>query len=202
MVSVNDETGEGAKRDEVTQPPVEHPRRETRRAPSLFVVNTGDGKGKTTAAMGIVLRSLDRGWRTSVYQFVKSGRWHSGEVRALQTLGAEWHRMGDGFTWDSTDLERSAELALLEWHQAKQTIEAGEHRLVLLDEITYPMKWGWIDADEVVATIATRPPAVNIVATGRAASEKLIEIADTVTEMHNVKHAYASGIRAAKGIDY
>ena len=120
----------------------------------------------------------------------------------LSSLGAEWHLMGDGFTWDSKDLERSAELARLEWQEARATIEAGEHRLVLLDEVTYPMNWGWIDTAQVVATILHRPGPVNVVATGRQAPPALVEIADTVTEMRNVKHAYERGIRAARGIDF
>lgn len=187
---------------EITPPPTTRPNRPTARASSLFLINTGDGKGKTTAAMGMVLRSLERGWPTCVYQFVKSGRWHSGEVRLLKSLGAEWHLMGDGFTWDSQDLERSKELGRLEWEQAKATIQSDEFRLVLLDELTYLISWGWIELDDVLDAIRSRPSKVNVIATGRNAPHSLIDLADTVTEMKNVKHAYERGIRAAKGIDF
>jgi len=183
-------------------PPTTRERPKTMRAPSIVLVNTGDGKGKTTAAMGVVLRALAREWRVVVIQFVKSGRWHSGEVRLLSGLGAEWHTMGDGFTWEVDDLDHSADLAVDAWRLAREAIESGTFDLVLLDEITYPINWGWIDESEVVATIARRPRKVNIVITGRNAPEAIVSIADTVSEMVKVKHAFDSGIRAAKGIDF
>ncbi len=126
-------------------PPTTRERPKTVRAPSVVLVNTGDGKGKTTAAMGVVVRALARGWRVVVIQFVKSGRWHSGEVRLLSDLGAEWHTMGDGFTWEVDDLDHSAELAQIAWRLARAAIESGDYDLVLLDEITYPINWGWLD---------------------------------------------------------
>jgi cob(I)alamin adenosyltransferase len=165
-------------------------------------VATGDGKGKTTAAMGTVLRALERGWEVCVVQFVKSGKWHSGEVRMLSELGAEWHTMGDGFTWDSSDLDRSADMARAAWDVAREAIASGGYRLVVLDEVTYPINWGWIPGDAVAAAIAGRPAQVNVFATGRDAPEALVAVADTVTEMRNVKHAYEAGITAAKGIDF
>lgn len=186
----------------MTEPPSEPPARATRRASSLVLVNTGDGKGKTTAAMGTVLRALARGWHVCVVQFVKSGRWHSGEVRLLSELGAEWHTMGDGFSWDSEDLDQSARLADGAWGVARTAISSGEFNLVLLDEVTYPINWGWIDEQNVVETITNRPAGVNVILTGRDASESLISIADTVSEMRKVKHAFDEGIRAAKGIDF
>ena len=183
-------------------PPTTRAQPKTVRAPSIVLVNTGDGKGKTTAAMGVVLRALAREWRVVVIQFVKSGRWHSGEVRLLSELGAEWHTMGDGFTWEVDDLEHSAELAVVAWRLAQDAIESGSFDLVLLDEITYPINWGWIDEKEVIATIAGRPKTVNIVLTGRDAPEGIVAVADTVSEMRNVKHAFDAGVRAAKGIDF
>jgi cob(I)alamin adenosyltransferase len=171
-------------------------------APSIVVVNTGDGKGKSTAAFGIVMRAIAREWRVAVVQFLKSGEWHVGEEQTARKLGVDWLAMGEGFTWDSSDLSADEAVAREAWKQAAAIIGAGEHRLVVLDEITYPMNWGWIDTKEVVRTIRERPSKVNIVATGRDAPAALIDVADTVTEMRKVKHAYDRGIVAKKGIDY
>jgi len=175
---------------------------ELRRAPSLVVVNTGNGKGKSSAAFGVMLRGIARDWKVAVVQFVKSGKWHVGEEKLGRQLGVEWLNVGDGFTWDSEDLEHDRALARDGWSQAKALIEAGGHQLVILDELTYLCTWGWIDTDDVVATIRDRPSHVNVVVTGRDAPEALIAIADTVTEMREVKHAFQQGIRAARGIDY
>jgi cob(I)alamin adenosyltransferase len=185
-----------------TEPPTVAPPAAHRRARSIVLVATGDGKGKTTAAMGTVLRALERRWKVCVVQFVKSGKWNSGEVRMLGDLGAEWHTMGDGFTWDSSDLDRSADMARAAWDVAREAIASGDYRLVVLDEVTYPINWGWIPGDAVAAAIASRPAQVNVFATGRDAPEALVAVADTVTEMRNVKHAYDAGITAAKGIDF
>jgi cob(I)alamin adenosyltransferase len=184
------------------QPPTEGP--ETaglRHADSLVLVHTGDGKGKTSAAMGIVVRALARGWKVLVVQFIKSGDWRAGERDVLGELGAEWRNGGDGFSWDSGDLDRSAEVAADAWAAAAEAIAAGEHDLVVLDEITFAMNWGWIDTDEVVVTIAGRPSNVSVVATGRDAPAPLLDVADTVTEMTNVRHAFDSGVAAKRGID-
>jgi cob(I)alamin adenosyltransferase len=186
----------------MTEPPREAPPKRTGHAPSLVLVNTGDGKGKTTAAMGIVLRAVARGWRVCVVQFVKSGEWRAGEERLAQRLGVEWHAMGEGFTWDSDDLERSAGMAGEAWRVAREKIASGAHDLVVLDEVTYPMNWGWIDVAEIVEAIRARPEHVNVVITGRDAPGAIVEIADTVTEMRKVRHAYDAGIAARRGIDY
>lgn len=171
-------------------------------ARSLVLVHTGDGKGKSTAAMGVALRALARGWRVLVVQFVKSGDWRSGEQEMLQRLGAEWRTVGDGFSWDSDDLEASAGLAREAWSAAEAALAGGTHEVVVLDEVTYPMTWGWIDTRAVVAAIAGRDERVSVVATGRDAPSALMEVADTVTEMRNVKHAFDSGIVAKRGIDF
>ena len=184
------------------QPPVVAPPQATRRAPSLVLIATGDGKGKTTAAMGTVLRALSRDWKVCVVQFLKSGKWKSGEARMLSELGAEWHAMGDGFTWEVDDLEHSADMARSAWALAKEAIGSGRYQLVVLDEITYPVNWGWLEADDVANSIASRPAKVNIFLTGRDAPSALVDLADTVTDMRNVKHAYEAGIREAKGIDF
>lgn len=188
--------------DRPVEPPTTAPARATRRASSLVLVATGDGKGKTTAAMGTALRAVARGWPVCLVQFVKSGDWGSGEVGQLAKLGVECHTMGDGFTWDSQDLGRSAELARAAWATAREAVNSGHYPLVVLDEVTYPLNWGWVDAAEVAATIKDRPPKVNIFVTGRDAPTWLVDAADTVTEMRNVKHAFEAGIRAAKGIDF
>ncbi|HEX7095177.1 MAG TPA: cob(I)yrinic acid a,c-diamide adenosyltransferase [Acidimicrobiales bacterium] len=186
-----------------TDVPTEDPRPEhLRRAPSIVLVNTGDGKGKSSAAFGVMLRALAQGWRVAVVQFLKSGDWHTGEEKIGRQLGVDWFALGEGFTWESEDLSQDEAVAQQAWQHAKSLIEAGGHRLVVLDEITYPMNWGWIDTADVVRTIENRPEHVNIVATGRDAPAALVDAADTVTEMRNVKHAYQRGIAAKKGIDY
>jgi cob(I)alamin adenosyltransferase len=176
--------------------------RATTIAPSLVLVNTGHGKGKSSAAFGVMLRALARGWRVAVVQFIKSGRWKVGEEKIGLQLGVDWLKGGDGFTWESPDLDESRGRAVAAWALAKATIAAGEHKLVVLDEITYPINYGWIDGADVAATIRDRPSHVSIVATGRDAPAELIEVADTVTEMVKVRHAYDRGIRARRGIDY
>jgi cob(I)alamin adenosyltransferase len=184
-------------------PPVDDPRPGgLRPAPSLVLLNTGDGKGKSTAAFGIVMRAVARDWPVAVVQFLKSGAWQVGEERTAKRLGVDWWAIGDGFTWESADLSEDAAVAQAAWAHAASVIAAGRHRLVVLDEITYPMNWGWIDTGAVVDAIRERPKPVSIVATGRDAPERLLEVADTATEMRNLKHAYDRGIVAKKGIDY
>ena len=166
-----------------------------------MIVNTGDGKGKSTAAFGIVMRAIARlARRRRAVPEVGGVARRRGEDR--RQLGVDWFAIGEGFSWDSKDLTEDEAVAREAWKQAAELINGGEHRLVVLDEITYPMNWGWIETDAVVATIRDRPKKVNIVATGRDAPAALVDIADTVTEMRNIKHAYDSGIVAKKGIDY
>lgn len=184
------------------KPPTDAPPKATARAKSLLLINTGDGKGKSTAAFGTAMRAVARGWRVAVVQFLKSGEWHVGEEKIATSVGIEWLAMGDGFTWDSEDIEESEAIARAAWEQAKQLISAGDHQLVVLDEITYPVNWRWIDIEDVVACLNTRPEKVNVIITGRDAPDSLVEIADTVTEMTKVKHAYDQGIMAKRGIDY
>jgi cob(I)alamin adenosyltransferase len=187
---------------DATDIPTDDPRPpELHRAPSLVLVNTGPGKGKTTAAIGVVVRSVARGWPVAVVQFLKSGNWHTGEEKVCRQLGVDWWAMGDGFTWDSADLDVDRAVAVGAWQHARSLIAAGGHQLVLLDEVTYPVNWGWIDVAEVVETIRSRPANVNVILTGRNAPPELVDVADTVTEMGAVKHAYEAGIRAKKGID-
>ncbi len=183
--------------------PTDDPRPDgLRRASSRVIVNTGPGKGKTSAAVGMVIRAVARDWNVAVFQFLKSGRWHTGEEKVCRELGVDWWTGGEGFTWESTDLDVDHAKAAGTWADARAVIAAGRHRLVVLDEITYPINWGWIDLAEVVEAIGARPANVNVVLTGRNAPPALVEIADTVSEVGNVKHAYESGVRAMKGIDY
>lgn len=188
---------------DVTQPPTEDPRPGgLRRAPSVVVLNTGDGKGKSSAAFGVMLRALARGWHVAVIQFIKSSEWKVGEETIGRHLGVDWRALGEGFTWDTNDPEHDREVARQAWAVAKGVVEAGAHELVILDELTYLCTWGWVDAAEVAAVVRARPAQVNMVITGRDAAPELIDVADTVTEMREVKHAYRSGIAAKRGIDY
>ena len=184
-------------------PPTEDPRpADLERAESLLLVNTGDGKGKSSAAFGVMLRSVALGWPVAVLQFVKSGEWKVGEEKIGRSLGVEWHSLGEGFTWDSTNLDHDKAVAQRAWDTARATITSGDYRLVILDELTYLCTWGWIDTDDVVATLANRPAQTNVIVTGRDCPQPIIDIADTVTEMRKVKHAYDKGIVAKKGIEY
>lgn len=192
-----------ARRRDPGDVPVADPRpNRLRRAPSLVVVNTGHGKGKSSAAFGVMIRGVARGWRVGVVQFVKSGKWHVGEEKVGRQLGVEWFSVGDGFTWDSDDLDHDKALAQAGWERAAALLAAGEHTLLVFDELTYLCNWGWLDTDHVVAAIRDRPEHVNVVVTGRDAPDALIDVADTVTEMRAVKHAYQRGIRAKRGIDF
>jgi cob(I)alamin adenosyltransferase len=183
-------------------PPVDPPERPAPvRVGSLVLVNTGYGKGKSTAAFGTMIRAIARGWNVCVIQFLKSGKWKVGEEEVGRRLGVDWWTIGDGFTWNSTDMDETQAIAREAWATAKEKIASGDYQMILLDEITYPMNWGWIDKTEVVETIAKRPEHVNVIATGRDAPAELIEVADTVTEMTKIKHAFDKGVRAKRGID-
>jgi cob(I)alamin adenosyltransferase len=185
-----------------TGPPTDAPEPARVRVPSRVLVHTGDGKGKSSAAMGVMLRAVSAGWTVAVVQFLKSGRWRSGEEAAGRTLGVDWWALGDGFTWDSKDMDETEATAREAWRAAASLIRTGAHRLVILDEITYPMNWGWIDTVEVVETIRSRPLNVTVIATGRDAPDELCAVADTVTEMVSRKHAFDAGVGAMRGIEF
>ena len=179
-----------------------HRHRPDRRTQGLVIVNTGDGKGKTTAALGLVLRASGQGLRVAMFQFIKakSGNW--GESRAARKLGVEIVPLGSGFTWTSTDLERDRALANEGWAQCRSAIEGGDYDLIVLDELTYCFSFGWLELDQVLDVLRRRPPAQHVVITGRDAPPALLEFADLVTEMREIKHPYGEGIKAQKGIEF
>lgn len=212
-----------------SEKPYEKPEGERR---GIVIVNTGDGKGKSTAAFGLALRAHGRGKAVKIYQFMKVPTARFGEHRAFEWLaerqfgtppgrsqggpaplggsdphsGGAWgHQiiegLGDGFSWKSQDLERSAQLARDGWEKARATILGGEHFLVVLDEITYPLIYGWLPLDGVLQTLRERPSHVHVCLTGRRCPPEIVELADTVTEMKLVKHAFQAGIPAQRGIE-
>lgn len=188
--------------------------RERRLQPAL-IVNTGDGKGKTTAAMGLALRAWHQGWSVGVFQFVKSGQWKTGERVALEALAAEharsgaggpveWFATGTGRHWvrkpdagvDPSDAAREA------WAEVALRLAEQRHQLYVLDEFTYPLIWGWLDLAEVVDTLRERPGTQHVVITGRKAPAELVGIATTVTELRKVKHPFDAGQKGQAGIEW
>ena len=186
-----------------------------RRNRPLVMVHTGDGKGKSTAAFGIGLRGWNQGWRIGVFQFVKSAKWRIGEQTVLERLGrlhdetgeggpVEWHKMGSGWSWTRKqgDTDDHATAAVEGWQEIKRRLAEETHDLLILDEFTYPMKWGWVDVDDVVETLRDRPGFQHVVITGRNADPRLTDVADLVTEMTKVKHPMDAGQKGQKGIEW
>ena len=186
-----------------------------RRNRPLVMVHTGDGKGKSTAAFGLALRSWNQGWNIGVFQFVKSAKWRIGEQNVLEKLSElhtetgvggpiEWHKMGSGWSWSrkTGSEEDHAADAAEGWAEIKRRIADETHDLYLLDEFTYPINWGWIDIDDVVETFANRHGQQHIIVTGRRADPGLIEIADLVTEMRKIKHPMDVGQKGQRGIEW
>ena len=172
------------------------------RAESIVLLNTGDGKGKSSAAFGVMSRGWARGWRVGVVQFVKGGKWKVGERKLADHLGIEWHTLGDGFTWESTAVDETAAKGRHAWEVARAKLASGDYDLLILDELTYAVSYGWVGVDEIVAGIEGRHPKTNVVMTGRNAAPELLELADTATEMRKLKHVYDRGVKAKKGIEY
>jgi cob(I)alamin adenosyltransferase len=170
-------------------------------ARGLILVNTGNGKGKSTAAFGVALRAVGQGLRVSVIQFIK-GKWKTGELNAAERLGLELMPMGKGFTWESKNIEEDKALMRHAWSVASEKILSGNYELIILDEINYVLSYGYLSVNEVVQTLERRPSQVHVILTGRNAPEEIVSIADCVTEMRDVKHPYRSGIAAQKGIDF
>jgi cob(I)alamin adenosyltransferase len=167
----------------------------------LLLVLTGNGKGKSSSAFGMVARALGHGMNVGVAQFIK-GRSDTGEEAFLgKQPGVEWHVLGEGFTWDTQNLERDIATAQRGWEVARRMLADPAIHLVVLDELTYLLSYGWLETDAVLADIAARPPMQHVVVTGRAAVPALIDAADTVSEIADVKHAYRAGIKAQPGVD-
>ncbi len=181
----------------------EHTQQESRKG--LILINTGPGKGKTTAAMGTALRAVGNGMRVLMLQFLK-GSWHYGELDAVEAFGAQWvmKQMGRGFVKIGGAETDPEDIRMVEeaWDEARAAILSGEWDLVVLDEINYAISYGMLDPAKVVETLKQRPEMVHVILTGRNAHPSLIEIADTVTEMRQVKHAYEKGVLAQRGIEY
>lgn len=167
----------------------------------LIIVNTGDGKGKSTAAFGLALRAHGRGKKVKIYQFMKVPSARFGEHRMFEQIGISVEGLGDGFSWKSKDLEHSAQLARDGWLKAKASILSGEYFMVTLDEITYPLIYGWLPLEDVLETLKNRPKEVTVVLTGRRCPQEIVDLADTVTEMGMIKHAFQAGIPAQRGIE-
>lgn len=178
--------------------------RQNRKKKGLIIVNTGDGKGKTTAALGILLRAWGRDMRIGGIQFFKHETASFGELKALKKMGVELTPMGDGFTWTSKDLDETQAKALNGWEVAKQKIASDNYDIFLLDEFTYVMSFGWVDPKVVVEWLkANKPPMLHLIITGRQAPPELVELADLVTEMTLVKHPFQEqGILAQPGIEF
>jgi cob(I)alamin adenosyltransferase len=181
-----------------------------RRRQAVLAVHTGHGKGKSTAAFGMALRAWSAGWPIGVFQFVKSEKWRVGEESALKALGTTggapvtWHKMGEGWSWiqrPGTERDHAVEAAE-GWAQIKRDLAAETYKFLVLDEFTYPLKWGWVDVDDVVATLENRPGTQHVVITGRDAPQRLLDAADLVTEMTKVKHPMDAGRKGQQGIEW
>jgi cob(I)alamin adenosyltransferase len=186
-----------------------------RRTRPLLIVHTGEMKGKSTAAFGLALRGWNQGWSIGIFQFVKSAKWKVGEEAALLALGevhertgqggpVEWHKMGAGWSWSrkqGTEIDHAA-AALEGWREIARRLAEERHTLYVLDEFTYPIKWGWVELAEVIDTLTNRPGQQHVVITGRDAPAELIEAADLVTQMAKIKHPMDSGAKGQKGIEW
>ena len=169
----------------------------------LVIVNTGNGKGKTTAMLGTLLRAWGRQMRVCVIQFIKAETGNWGEIKAARKLEIEWHSLGDGFTWTSKDLEESGNKARRAWALAQEKIAGGNYDVIALDEVTYAFSYGWLDMNDAIEWLrANKPPELHIIFTGRDAPDALVEYADLVTEMREIKHPFQKGILAQAGVEF
>jgi len=174
-----------------------------RQKKGLVIVNTGNGKGKSTAAIGMMTRAWGRDMKVGVVQFLKHEKARFGEIKAAERMGIDWIATGDGFTWTSKDMDQTEARARHGWELAKERIVDGKYDLLILDEFTYPLHFEWLDTNEVIAWLkANKPPMLHLVITGRYAPDALIEYADLVTEMTLIKHPYEEGIKAQPGVEF
>lgn len=169
----------------------------------LILVNTGDGKGKSTAAFGTAIRALGRGYKVAMVQFIK-GKWKTGEEKSFKLFGDQFQHfvMGEGFTWDTQNFEQDVKTARQAWEKCKELLHDDEHQVVIFDEINYVMKYNFLDPAEIVKELKKKPPLKHVILTGGGAPQEIIEIADLVTEMKCIKHPYHQGIKAQPGIEY
>ena len=200
---------------QVTSVPADGLTTRQRRNRSLLVVHTGEMKGKSTAAFGLALRGWNQGWSIGVFQFVKSAKWKVGEEEAFRALGrvhsqtgeggpVEWHKMGSGWSWSrraGTESDHAAD-ALEGWREIRRRIEDQVHEVYVLDEFTYPLKWGWVDVHEVVEVLNAREGRQHVIVTGRDAPPELIEAADLVMETTKIKHPMDAGQKGQRGIEW
>jgi cob(I)alamin adenosyltransferase len=169
----------------------------------LVIVHTGKGKGKTTAALGLVFRAWGHGMRICVLQFIKRKNANLGEVKAAAKLGIEWHQTGGGFVYDPSEVGEAKARTWRAWALAQEKIASGAYDLIVLDEFTYLLKFGWLDPGEVLTWLdENKPPELHLVITGRDAVPELVAYADLVTDMGNVKHPFEEGVRAQRGIEF
>ena len=169
----------------------------------LLIVHTGKGKGKSTAAFGMVFRTLGHGMPVAIVQFVK-GKWQTGERVALEKFGdlVSINTMGEGFTWETQDRQRDLAAARAAWERAKELITGGKYKLVLLDELNIVLRYDYLDVAEIIEFLKSKPEMKHVIITGRNAKEELIDFADLVTEMEMIKHPFRSGVKAQVGVEY
>lgn len=173
-----------------------------RRVKPRLIVHTGTGKGKSTAAFGLMLRGWAQDWPVGVFQFVKSSKWKVGEETAAEKLGIDWHKMGSSWSWIQREEATSEALARQGWNEVKAALEAQTYQLLILDEFTYVMSRGWVSVAEVLDVLAAREGMQHVVITGRGAPQEIIDAADIVTEMTKIKHPFDQGEKGQKGIEW
>ena len=189
--------------DDTDQAPRSHKEIKEFKKKGLILVNTGDGKGKSTAAFGTALRAIGRGYKVAMVQFIK-GKWKTGEVEAAKWFGDKFKifTMGDGFTWDTKNFEQDVKTARQAWDKCREVLHDTEHQVVIFDEINYVMKYNFLNPAEIVQELKTKPPLKHVILTGGGAPPEIVELADLVTEMKCIKHPYQQGVKAQPGIEY
>lgn len=168
----------------------------------VFVVITGNGKGKSTSGFGTVLRAIGHGQKAGVVQFIKGSKWECGEMNILKQFDVQHHVMGTGFTWETQNTETDTIAAKAAWQKSKEMLSDETLDIVLLDEMTYMVKYGYIELDDIIEALNNRPKMQHVLITGRACHRRLIELADTVSEVQPIKHAFKAGVKAQKGLDW